>query len=155
MKTRILIILLISTFWACEQNDVREELALVDLNGNAHAVGQFGNDYLLVNFWATWCKPCIEEMPSLQKLQNEFGEDLTVILVSDEKLDKINAFREKYNVQLPMYQMAEATTKFQLQFLPTTMLISPNGDLLLLEEGERVWDAPDMQQQITDAMANH
>jgi hypothetical protein len=79
-------------------------------------------------------------------------DKLTVILVSEEPEEKIRAFREKYSIQLPMYRMPEAIAHFNLQFLPTTMLLSPSGQVLFVEEGERVWDAPDMQQKIADAM---
>ncbi len=150
VKTRICLFLLLLLGTACEQTDVRERLSLTDLSGNPYT--NLGNDYLLVNFWATWCAPCIEEMPSLEKAQQLLPANIKIILVSGEDLSKIRSFREKYDIHLPMYQMENSIEEFQLQFLPTTLLISPDGDLLMVEEGERVWDNPDMIQQISDAM---
>ena len=136
----------------CRQSNVKEQFDLYDLSGNPASLIEYGDKFILVNFWATWCKPCIEEMPTLEKLQNEMTDRLVVILVSDESEERIRTFREKYNIGLPMYRMPEAIDHFALQFLPTTILISPSGKMLFVEEGERVWDAPDMQQKISDAM---
>ena len=91
-------------------------------------------------------------MPTLQKLNSEVKDNLRTFLVSEESEEKIKTFRARYAIELPAYRMPDAIHQFQLQFLPTTMLISPSGKVLFIEEGERVWDAPDMLQKITHAM---
>jgi thiol-disulfide isomerase/thioredoxin len=146
-----LILIIVS---GCRQSNVKNQLELYDLSGQYVSLEKYDNSYLLVNFWATWCKPCIEEMPTLEKLNSEMSGNLQVILVSEESQEKIEGFKDRYGITLPMYRMPDAINEFQLQFLPTTMLISPGGKVLFVEEGERVWDAPDMLQKISDFMAN-
>ncbi len=151
---QLMFALFLITASGCRQSNVKNQLELYELSGQRASLEKYDDRYLLVNFWATWCKPCIEEMPTLEKVNNEMSANLQVILVSEESQEKIKAFQSRYGITLPIYRMPDAINEFQLQFLPTTMLISPSGKVLFVEEGERVWDAPDMLQKISDAMAN-
>ena len=61
------------------------EVAFTDIAGNPATLADFKGKLLLVNLWATWCQPCLREMPSLEKLQAGQGDQLTVVAISEDR----------------------------------------------------------------------
>jgi len=75
-----------------------ENLSLKDLTGNSVKISDYGGDkHVLVNFWATWCKPCIEEFPVLSDVQKIVNDEFEFIVISDEENEKIKQFANKEN----------------------------------------------------------
>lgn len=115
----------------------------------------FGGKVLLVNFWATWCAPCVKEMPALDRLNAKLGgKDFQVIAVNQERNGPKVAkpFVEKQGWKLPLY--LDAATAFyrdaKLRGLPTTIIIGKNGQELGRVEGEVVWDSPAVEKMVQD-----
>ena len=95
---------------------------------------------IFINVWATWCRPCIEEMPSIEKAQNMLRNKAVVfLLASGESTEEINSFRNthKYNFN---YARIENSEGIGIQVLPTTYIFNPDGKLVFLESGYRKWD---------------
>lgn len=112
-------------------------------------LADFKGKLILVNLWATWCGPCVEEMPSLQRLQTKLGDKLTVLAISEDRQgDSVVApFLAEHGIKdLGIYldPKTAATTAFGAQGLPTSYLISADGMVLGKEEGGAQWDAPAM-----------
>ena len=97
---------------------------------------------VLLNFWATWCPPCIAEMPSLQNLYDEYGERVDFYLVTSEKPEIVERFMNKKGYTFPVYiQQTKAPKVLFSQSLPTTYLISKEGGIIIKETGAADWDS--------------
>lgn len=122
-----------------EQQTANYEFNLLDTRGNSIDVRDFKHKTIFLNFWATWCPPCIAEMPDIHDLYEEIGnrEDVEFILVSlDEDFSKAKAFVAKRNYQFPIYQMlGQRPEVFQSQSIPTTFIISKKGKIVAKRAG--------------------
>ncbi len=96
----------------------------------------------LISFWATWCPPCIAEMPSLEKLFLDYGHTVNFYLVSQEPIEIVKRFNNKKQYQLPFY-IATSTIPSQLQsnVLPTTYVVSKNGEIIVFKSGAANWNS--------------
>lgn len=128
------------------RNDDDEKIELATFRGR----------YVLLSFWATWCGPCIEEMPSLNNLQGELGgRRFQVVPVSVEgrfQLTRIDMFMRGYRLsKLPVYALDQKTDQrvFGIQAIPTTLLIDPNGKELWRAHGPVDWNADAARTMIT------
>jgi len=115
----------------------------------------FGGKVLVVNFWATWCAPCVKEMPALDRLNAKLGgKDFQVIAINQERNGpKIaKSFAEKQGWKLPLY--LDPATGFykdaKLGGLPTTLIIGRDGKELGRIAGEVVWDSPAVEKMVLD-----
>ncbi len=117
-----------------------------DEKGNKLTLKAFRGKIILLNFWATWCGPCVREMPSLTRLHNELkGPDFQVIALSEDRLgwQKIRSFRNKLNLlELPLYHDVDSKMMFSVKArgLPTTLLIDREGNELGRLVGLAEWD---------------
>lgn len=106
----------------------------------------------IVNFWATWCPPCVAEMPSFQKLYDDYGQQVDFYFVSSENADKLNRFIGKHDYDLPVYlQTYQAPGQLQSNALPTTYVISKSGEIAIRETGAADWNSKKMR-EILDAL---
>lgn len=100
----------------------------------------------IVNFWATWCPPCVAEMPSFQKLYDVYGDKVDFYFVTSEMPEKVEKFMVKNAYTLPIFlQTFEAPKKLKSHVLPTTYLISKNGEIIIDEQGAADWNSEKMK----------
>lgn len=79
------------------------DASLSDLVGNMQAIGQWRGKVLLVNFWATWCPPCLEEIPEFVRLQSRFDtRGLTIVGIAVDDIDKVRAFAQAHRINYPI-----------------------------------------------------
>lgn len=117
---------------------------LQDLQGQALNLQRSEGKIALVNFWATWCAPCIAEMPAMQELYNNYGNKIDFYFVSSESPEKLQLFMEKKGYDLPIYvQQYKAPKAIETNSLPTTYLIDREGKIFLKETGAKDWDSSD------------
>ena len=144
MRILIIFIFLISSSFANEATDIKnlvinkelkkyDGLTFLDDNNNQLNLSDFRGNLIILNFWATWCAPCKEEMPSLDILQNhESLNNLKIfpINVGQDNLDKSLKFFESLKIKnLKIYfdSPANLPKKFGLRGIPTSILINKNG----------------------------
>lgn len=114
---------------------------LRDLNGETTNFRRSIGKVTIINMWATWCPPCIAEMPSFQKLYNDYGDKVDFYFVSSEEEEKLRNFVEKKNYQLPVYQpLSVPPQKMQSRSLPTTYLLSRSGKIVVDKKGSANWN---------------
>ena len=108
-----------------------------DANGDLQPMNQWQGRLLVVNFWATWCAPCIEEMPDLQKVQVEYAErGVTIVGVAIDNASAVKRFRDEQNVGLPLLIAGAAGTELVRQLgnasgaLPYTVLVDRSGSVV-------------------------
>lgn len=114
---------------------------LTDLNETPVDLSSFKGKTVFLNFWATWCKPCIAEMPSIERAQDILKNDSIVfLLASNEPLDKIKKFKVSQNFNLNFIRLASPLENLDIIALPTTHIIAPTGETIFSEMGGRAWD---------------
>jgi thiol-disulfide isomerase/thioredoxin len=98
---------------------------------------------VLVNFWATWCEPCRDEMPALQALQNEIGQERFVVLAVNygESPEKVQQFAHTMSVDFPMLldRHTEAAKAWQVRILPTSFVLGQDGQIRYSAVGMLDW----------------
>jgi thiol-disulfide isomerase/thioredoxin len=124
------------------------EVTFLDAEGEELSLADFAGKVVVLNLWATWCAPCREEMPSLDRLQAEHGgEDLQVVALSldrGESLDKIRRFYDEVGIEhLALYRDPKATVSraFRAPGLPTTIVIDAEGREVGRVLGGAEWDS--------------
>ncbi len=112
-------------------------LTLKDSKGQPQALKQWESKFLVVNFWATWCKPCVQEMPELVSLQKELAnQNVQLLGIGIDSPSNISEFAEKYQISYPVFAAGmEGTTLSgamgnKAGGLPFTVLISSSGQIV-------------------------
>ncbi|NAS32757.1 redoxin family protein [Flavobacteriaceae bacterium R38] len=104
---------------------------------------------VLINFWATWCPPCIAEMPDLQKLYDEYGDKIVFLFVTNENAKTVNTFFNKNGYKLPVYQSRKKAPEILFsRSIPTTYLIDKEGKIVIEKTGAADWDSKKVKDQI-------
>jgi len=115
---------------------------LTDLNGNQVTYGELNENPVFLNIWATWCPPCVAELPGIEELNSKFGEQISFILVSNENPETVKAFAEKYNYDgLSFYISNSVPPEFSSRSIPTTFIIDKNGIVKVNKKGAARWNS--------------
>lgn len=117
-----------------------EKIQLTELNGNPIDLRQYEGKTIFLNFWATWCQPCMQEMPSIANAKNLLEkEPIMFLFASNESLDLIAEFSKNHDYDFK-YVRIENMEDLLIDVLPTTYIFSPGGKLLFSESGFKKWD---------------
>ncbi len=120
------------------------EFSLIDLDEQVYTLEDFRGKPVIVNFWATWCPPCREEMPSMEQAwQRIEAEGISMIGINvGEDFDTVFGFTANMDVSFPLLldQDGEVTEKWPLQGLPTTFILNPRGEMVYRIIGGRDWN---------------
>ena len=128
---------------------VLPEIAFADADDKALKIADYKGKVVLLNFWATWCAPCVKEMPSLDRLQAEMGKDKFVVLPlsldgpSRPKVAPFYADRKLANLGIYFDKGKKVLGALDVSVLPTSILIDAQGRELGRLEGEADWDKPE------------
>ena len=113
---------------------------LRDETGQTFDFNDVKGKVVVINFWATWCPPCIAEMPSLEKLYNAYNEDVVFLFVSDEKQEVISKFKHKHKYQFEVHSALTAfPDAFDVSSIPRTFVIDKNGTIVIDKTGAANW----------------
>jgi thiol-disulfide isomerase/thioredoxin len=116
-----------------------KEILLRNVDGTIFDLSAQKGKVIFINFWATWCPPCIAEMPSINRLYQKFknnGNILFIMVDVDNNFDKSNAFMKKKGFALPVYtQVNDIPAKYFSGTLPTTVILDKSGKLVFHHEG--------------------
>jgi thiol-disulfide isomerase/thioredoxin len=132
--------------------DAAPKLSLKDLDGKPHDLAQYRGKVVVLNFWATWCAPCVKEMPALQRLADRLaGEKFVLITVNfGESETQIRPFIEKLGVRFPVWidRDMSATQAWVDKGLPTTFVIDSGQKIRYRVLGDFEWDTPRVEARI-------
>lgn len=157
MKHKIFYLSLFFGFLACsgsKDNDIAK-VKLKELTGQSIDLAQYEGKVVFINFWATWCKPCIQEMPTIASAQEKLkNENVIFLLASNEEPDQIESFIKKHSYDFH-YVHLENMEALKIQALPTTFIFNPEGKIKFSENGFRTWDEPANIELITKILNDH
>jgi thiol-disulfide isomerase/thioredoxin len=109
---------------------------------------------ILVNYWATWCPPCIAEMPSFQLLYEDYGDKIDFLFVSSEDHETVRGFLNRKNYTLPAFRpLSEAPAPLNGKTLPTTFLIDKTGNIVIRKVGAADWNSENVRKTIDELLA--
>lgn len=119
-------------------------IKLTDLAGNSHSLEEFRGKLLVVNFWATWCTPCLHEIPALKKIQDDYGaRGLQIVGPAVDDIEEVRKAGPGLAFNYPIYvgsaeEMLDLMTKFGNSEggLPFSVVIGPDGTILQRQLGE-------------------
>lgn len=132
-----------------ELTDEDLNLRFMDYEGKTYRLGDFQGEVILLNYWATWCPPCRAEMPSIQKLYNEYGDKIRILLLSSENEETVNTYLSENEYILPVFrQLSPAPGQLAANAIPTTYLIDRNGNIRLEKTGAADWNSADFKAQL-------
>lgn len=134
--------------------DEAYQWTLKDMEGKQVFLEQYKGRVVFINLWATWCPPCIAELPDLQKLYNDYKNDVVFLFISNENPNTIKTFMDKKGYTLPAFvPVTQYPADFETSSIPTSFLISKNGKLVMIKKGVAKWNSQRMR-EILDTLIN-
>lgn len=162
LRTVILSVLVIAIVYTIYTNATKEKIevlgigddapdfTLVDLNGEVHRLSDYKGQGVFLNFWGTWCKPCVKEMPAMDRQYEVFKDKgVQILAVNIAQSDfEVQRFADQYGLNFPIVidKTKSVMEAYNINPLPTTLLINPDGKIEQILRGEMT------EQDITNYM---
>ena len=125
---------------------------LPDVDGKRYRLRDLKGKVLVVNFWTTWCPPCLQEMPAMNRAWKKFDKSKVIILAINvgENEDAIFDFTGKYPVDFPLVMdvTGKIIKKWKVIALPTTFVVNSKGEVVYRVVGGRDWDSDALVKKI-------
>lgn len=132
-------------------------IALTHLDGRPVDLADFSGRVVVLNVWATWCGPCIQELPSLQRLGQRYaGRDVQVLAASaGDTVAEVRRFLDKHPLTLTILLNPDRSLlrAWRLRALPTTYILDPAGRVRYRFVGEREWDHPEVMRALENLLS--
>ena len=132
----------INNFFQDFTSNKLKKFTIIDITGNIYNNQSIKNKYLVVNFWASWCTPCLKEIPHLVKFYNKYQHKVEILGLNYEQTDEniINDFIDKFMINYPIVafkgtNVAEFNTFGKVTVMPTTFIYNPDGKLIKTHKG--------------------
>ena len=142
-----------------ERETAHPYLSFYDLSLKKKELTDFKGKVVLLNFWATWCAPCVEELPSLNRLAGHFPKKLILLALSNERTDEITNFLMAFPNFHPNFIIGNVGRKqmlsaFPVQAFPESYILNPAGQLIERVTGPQKWDSPAWKTKIKRFITN-
>lgn len=136
-----------------------ENMTFIDEKGQIVSLTDLKGKVIFINFWATWCKPCVDEMPTIQILKEKFNnnDDIVFIMLNIEAdFEKSVNFMKSKNFDLPVYAAASAIPPIYFQnAVPTTLIFDKEGNLAARLQGALDFSNPDIYEALNELTLNN
>lgn len=125
-------------------NDENQSVRLSDLSDKP----------IFINFWATWCAPCIAEMPSIEKLYFDYKDDVHFVIATYENKPLVDAFLKKQELNLPVYHyQTKEPMLMQSKTIPATFILNTKGEIVVSEKGTSNWNSTSVRELLDQLVA--
>jgi thiol-disulfide isomerase/thioredoxin len=136
------------------QNDQQKisdyNVVLKNLQGEIINLNQSRGKPVLINFWATWCPPCLAELPELHDLYQKYKNEVDFYFISQEESEKLKKFLASKEYDLPVYnQVSNVPRQLKSDALPSTYLINKEGQIIAFAQKSAKWNAEEIQNLIS------
>ncbi|MBN2893540.1 MAG: TlpA family protein disulfide reductase [Bacteroidales bacterium] len=128
---------------------------LSDIEGNTVSLSDFKGKVIFINFWATWCGPCIGEMPEIQTFYDKFkdNKDVVFILATTDDLTTVQNFISKKEFTFPVYSIrSKEPNSMNHNSIPTSFLINKDGGIVLHQKGVANWGGEKMEEMVNELL---
>jgi peroxiredoxin len=126
------------------RSKLAEDFALPTPDGGTFRLGEHRGKVVMVNFWATWCPPCLEEMPAMERLYRQHRERGFVLVAVSVDADpkKVSPFVVQHRLTFPvgLDPKMDLANAYAVRALPSSFFVGPDGNLAALAIGPRTWD---------------
>lgn len=114
-----------------ESGTLAPDETMTHLDGSAMTLADYRGKVVVMNFWATWCGPCVEEMPMFQEYQDQYPQMVMLGVDLEETPEKVNAFIEQLRLTytIVLDQKGDMGRTLRVSFLPTTIFIDEKGEI--------------------------
>jgi len=130
------------------------DVIFLDENGKTVSLKSLKGKVVFINFWATWCPPCIQEMPSIHKLKQSFKDSDKIVFLMvdvDGDIKKSQAFMKNHKYDLQVYSPhGDIPSDFLGSAIPTTVILAKDGDIVVRSEGGRDYTDPKIMKALND-----
>ncbi|WP_426791497.1 TlpA family protein disulfide reductase [Sphingobacterium sp. WOUb80] len=137
-----------------ETKDLIAGISFKDKDGKTVMLSSLKGKVVFINFWALWCPPCIEEIPSIHKLKQTFigSQDIVFLMVDvDNKMDKSLSYMEKNKFDLDVFvPNSDIPDNYLGNAIPTTVILNKSGDMIEHLEGGRDYSSPEMVKMLKE-----
>ncbi len=172
---RLVLLALLLPFASCTRDhetginpgDIAPDFVAATLSGESKKFSEYRGKVLLLNFWASWCGPCVAEMPALQRLHDRLKDrGFSVVAVGvDDEVSALEEFRRKFGLSFPILVDNSGATKrlYKNTGVPESFIIGSDGKMVLFPDpedgspvvrisGPREWDAPNVISRLTNLL---
>lgn len=159
---RFIVVLALFALSACDEaapplkvriGQIVPPLPVQDLRNQPASLKANPDKLLMINVWATWCGPCRHEMPGLQRLAKQLGNDRLELVGLSVDMDEhvVREYLIENKIDFPSFldrDLSEVNGVLGIRVFPSTFFVSPEGTLVKVVEGWRDWDAPELVKSI-------
>ena len=156
LKKIIFKVLFCFLLFSCQSNDtnnqsvsdlesLQRKTSFIDLYENNLDLSVYKKGKIVISYWATWCAPCIKEMPGIKRAEEileEYG--YTFLLVSDETVSKISEFKNEWNFDFNFLKSSKSFETLGVYAMPTSYIFDENGQIIETIVGAVEWDSEEM-----------
>lgn len=131
-------------------------MPLLTIEGERILLSEFEGKTIFMNLWATWCPPCIAEMPNIQRLYDDLdNEDIVFVMASlDQDPQKTWVFIERKGFTFPVYSVIAKPRVYDSSVVPTTYVISPQGNIVMEHQGMAKYDTDSFKEFLKAVSSN-
>jgi len=138
-------------------NEPAPDLTLHKLGGKTIRLNEYKGKWVFLNFWATWCPPCVQEMPEMEMFYKKFKDkNLVMLAVSVDKDDpaRISSFIKDHGFTFDVFldPSGDSLDQFGTSKIPSTFIINPKGEIVSQASGPRSWMDPDIIKYFNDLL---
>lgn len=159
IATALAVLLVASTAMALAPGGRAPEIGLNDLSGHRVDLASMRGHVIVIDFWASWCEPCADEMPVLERLYRELhGQGLDIVGVSqDSSAGNITTFLHRIPVSFPIvHDSGHAVAgRYNPAHMPTSFIIDRHGVVRYVHNGYHAADAASIEHQVRELVAQH
>ncbi|MDT7829858.1 TlpA disulfide reductase family protein [Pricia sp. S334] len=136
-------------------SDAAYKWTVTGTDGNPRSFAKEKGEVVFLNFWATWCAPCLKEMPDIQDLYDDYGDKIGFFLVTQEDTSRVDSFLQKNDYTLPFYytDIENIPEELASKSMPTTYILGKEGKIALAETGARDWNSAEVRAIIDRLLA--
>ncbi|WP_179346387.1 TlpA family protein disulfide reductase [Winogradskyella ursingii] len=127
---------------------------LISEDGNTINFEDTSGEVVFINLWATWCPPCIAEMPSLQLLYDDYKDKVSFLFITSDNFERVQNFKTKNDYTFETHRIISGSQKeFRTSSIPRTFVINKNGEIVIDESGAIDWNSSKIRAQLDELLA--
>ncbi|WP_298506736.1 TlpA disulfide reductase family protein [uncultured Maribacter sp.] len=102
---------------------------------------------VFINIWATWCPPCVAEMPSIQELYSKYNKEVVFLIIAQDEAKRVDSYVKKYNYNFPIfYQKSNSPEVLSFDRIPTTFILNKDGYVVVKSTGSANWNSDSVRE---------